>query len=226
MRRLRQWIPVNDSHEEIVGRLRRRAPVDLVVHVGAHLAEEAPLYRSLGVKKILWIEADPILFNRLKSSLSGPDSWTDHVFVQSLVSSRSGEEVTLYHYSNDGSSNSVYQPTDALLERWPAVRPTGASSVVATSTLRDILSSAGVDPQSYETSLLVIDVQGHELQVLEGATPEIISSFSMICVEVSMQPLYHGAAGGDLVTAWIQQCGFRVGTPIPKVHGDILFLRE
>ena len=39
--------------------MHRLAPVDLIVHVGAHWGEEAEFYESCGAATVLWIEADP-----------------------------------------------------------------------------------------------------------------------------------------------------------------------
>jgi FkbM family methyltransferase len=33
-----------------------------VLHIGAHIGEEAPLYDGLGIKKQIWIEANPEIF--------------------------------------------------------------------------------------------------------------------------------------------------------------------
>ena len=34
--------------------MRRRAPVDLVVHIGAHFAEDAGFYEECGARTVLW----------------------------------------------------------------------------------------------------------------------------------------------------------------------------
>jgi hypothetical protein len=43
--------------------------------VGANVGEEAPVYLELGIKKQIWIEANPEIFLKLKSNLSNnPDA--------------------------------------------------------------------------------------------------------------------------------------------------------
>lgn len=42
--------------------MERRAPIDLVVHVGAHWGEDAAFYERCGAKTILWVEADPTTY--------------------------------------------------------------------------------------------------------------------------------------------------------------------
>ena len=40
-----------------------------VLHIGAHLAEECDLYRSVGWNKVIWIEANPELINDLRKKI-------------------------------------------------------------------------------------------------------------------------------------------------------------
>jgi FMN phosphatase YigB (HAD superfamily) len=37
-----------------------------IIHVGAHLMEERENYLSMGINNIIWIEANPEIFNTIK----------------------------------------------------------------------------------------------------------------------------------------------------------------
>ena len=49
--------------------IRKEKPLDLIVHVGAHYAEDRFFYEELGAKDVLWIEADPNTYKVLKATL-------------------------------------------------------------------------------------------------------------------------------------------------------------
>ena len=63
--------------------------VDSVIHVGAHKAEELNSYMSNGIKKVVWVEANPNLIVYLKSILKGSFSCVLHAAVSDV----DGQEV-------------------------------------------------------------------------------------------------------------------------------------
>lgn len=214
------------ENDEIRRALRDASPIELVVHVGAHLAEEDWLYESLGATTVVWIEADPKLFKRMSQRLSSKENAAArHIAHQALVSEHPGDSVVLRRYSNDGASNSVYTPTDSFKQAWPGLKETGEAVVVSTSTLGDILQKHKITVSAFTRSLLVLDVQGHELSVLRGATGELVSQFSLICVEISSEEIYAGGADGREVLNWLNRAGFTPRTAIPVFHGDVLLAK-
>ena len=42
-----------------------------VLHIGANVGEEATVYLELGVKRQIWIEANPIICDKLRVNISG-----------------------------------------------------------------------------------------------------------------------------------------------------------
>ncbi len=213
--------------DEITQALEVRKPIDLVVHVGAHLGEESWLYEFLGASTVLWIEADPDTCVRLeKRMLDKPRSGTHHVIAQALISEEDGSELALRRYSNDGASSSIYSATDAFAAEWPGLEETGDVVPLRSHTLHSVLGNAGIELAMYSSRLLVIDVQGHELAVLRGATHSVVAQFDLVCVEVSMEKIYEGGADGREVIAWLARCGFRPISTIPHFHGDLLLERS
>lgn len=215
---------------DIEYQLTHSKPIDLVVHVGAHLGEELEFYESIGASKILWIEADPDLFVRLKTNLSKSTSEkTFNIAHLALVSSTSNKVLNLKRYSNDGASNSVYSPTKEFKRLWPFLYEVGENLSLTAQTLIEILNEYDIDVKSFSSSLLVLDTQGHELDVLIGATPELVQKFKYICVEISLVPVYDGGADGYEVLNWLYKNGFEAitsTTPHPSNHGDVLLKRK
>lgn len=83
-----------------------------------------------------------------------------------------------------------------------------------------------------ENSLLKIDVQGYELEVLRGCE-NLLQRFSAVYVECSFVELYEGQALAHEVIAWLQARGLqlaRIGLVTfdksgMSVQGDFLFFR-
>lgn len=214
------------GEDPIVKELRSNSPIQLVVHVGAHLAEEVWHYESLGAVTVVWVEADPDLFIRLQERLTSlPASETEHLTVCALASSTTGATLTLNRYSNDGASNSVYRSSPNLRRLWPHLSETGSRVDLSTRTLADILGGLGVRLDLYQCSLLVLDVQGHELDVLDGAGMALVGAFTYVCSEVSFEDVYEEAPKGWAVLEWLQGAGFEPVTSLPAIHGDILLRR-
>ena len=48
--------------------------IGLVVHVGAHLGQEAEAYRGMGATRVIWIEGDPDIYKRLVRCLQSAEA--------------------------------------------------------------------------------------------------------------------------------------------------------
>lgn len=208
--------------------MQRLAPVDLIVHVGAHWAEDAAFYEACGARTVLWVEADPDTCAKLTKVLVARDTGTRHLTECALVSARDGAELSFHRFNGDGSSSSVYTATDTMRERFPHVAESGEVLDLTTRTLDDILSRHGVDVAAAQRSMLVVDVQGHELAVLQGLG-DGLAAFAMCKCEVSRVAMYEGGAMFAEIDAHMKSQGFRLAShryvQVPR-HGDVLFLRD
>ncbi|MCR9125303.1 MAG: FkbM family methyltransferase [Rhodobacteraceae bacterium] len=208
--------------------LARRAPVDLVVHVGAHWAEDAGVYEANGARTVLWIEADPDTFAQLTARLAERDGPTRHLAECALVSADAGVELGFNRFNGDGSSSSVHAATETLRARFGDVHETGEVLTMTSRRLPDILAGHGIDPETYACPMLVVDVQGHELAVLRGLGGDLCR-FAICKCEVSRIPVYAGAPLFPEIDAHFARHGFRLAShrrvQVPR-HGDVLYLRD
>jgi FkbM family methyltransferase len=210
--------------------LARKAPPGLrlrtLVHVGAHLGQERHAYEALGYTDMLWIEGSARVHAQLAESLAAHVAERKaagvsdlcHQTVCALLAAREGEELALREFSNDGMSSSIFGATAALRERWPAVRETGREERVRTRTLDGLLAEIGFGP----VDLLVVDVQGAELLVLQGAE-RTLGQVKAVVSEVSSQPFYDGGVLFPQLQAFLQERGFEAMSA-PRRHGDMLFV--
>lgn len=200
-------------------------PYDLVVHVGAHTASEAPTYEALGAERVVWVEADPETAARARERLHARGA-AQHILVAAAASDGSTSTRSLYRSSNDGASSSVHPPGPGHLTLFPDVHWTGEALRVPTMTLAEILTCTATDIERYARSLLVVDCQGHEYEVVMGAGADVLAQFQVVISEVSIAPLYEGARPAHEVINLLEACGFVPVTPIPEAHGDVLFMRR
>ena len=206
----------------------RLAPVDLIVHVGAHWAEDADFYEARGASTILWIEADPDTFAELNTRLQARTGTTRHLSECALVSATGGQAIEFHRFGGDGASSSVHRASQTLKARFPGVTENGEVLELATASLPALLQKHDIVPETFERAMLVVDVQGHEFEVLKGLA-EALEQFALCKCEVSRLPFYVGGATFEQIDEHMQAHGFTLASHrrwrVPR-HGDVLYLRK
>ena len=207
--------------------MERLAPVDLIVHVGAHWAEDAGLYEGYGAKTVLWIEADPDTFAKLTEVLAARHGPARHLAENALVSATEGEALSFHRFKGDGASSSVHRATETLTARFPHAGETGEVLELTARSLPEILARHGIDPGRAARPMLVLDVQGHEYEVLKGLGAGL-DAFELCKCEVSRVPIYAGGARFEDIDAHFRARGFTLVShryaQVPR-HGDVLYRR-
>lgn len=208
--------------------MERSAPVDLIVHVGAHWGEDAEFYEKCGAKTVLWIEADPDTYAKLTDVLAQRNGGTTrHLCENALVSAQDDQVLTFHRFNGDGASSSVYQATQTTRDRFSHVRETGEVLELPTRTLPEIMRIHGIDPTQALRSMLVLDVQGHELAILTGLGP-LLAQFDLCKCEVSRVPMYEGGAVFEDIDAHMKSHDFSLKShryALVPSHGDVLYIK-
>jgi len=172
-----------------------------VIHVGANSGNERDVYSNNRLD-VAWIEPLPDAFAELQRNI---EAYPGQRALHGLITDRDGDTVTLHVSNNQGLSSSIF---DLALHRdiWPDVQFV-TSIAMHSTTLPTALRNAGIDPRGYDA--LVIDTQGSELLVLEGAEP-ILSHFSYIKTEAADFEIYKGCCTADQLVAFLEPRGFRL----------------
>jgi FkbM family methyltransferase len=136
-----------------------------VIHVGSHYGQDNNQYQLLGVKNIYWCEADPICANDLRSKY--PKSQV----IEGVFWSEVGKKMNFWIMKNR-AHNSLFEP------RFPDKDVQQIE--VVTTTLDEVFSDLHLD----SPVMLVIDVQGAEVEVLQGA-PKILSIAQFLICEIT-----------------------------------------
>lgn len=193
-----------------------------VLHVGANIGEEAPVYHQLGVKHAIFVEANPDIFLRLKSNISQYPHYTAMCYA---VTDVNNQEVVL-HISNNGSQSSSILELGTHKQQHPDVYYTH-DIIVRTRRIDDLLHSLYIeDVGAPHYDFLNIDIQGAELKALQGAGTTL-EQFKWMYLEVNREPLYLGCALIDEIDDYVSKFGFRrVETFWVGGWGDALYVKQ
>jgi hypothetical protein len=186
-----------------------------VVHVGAHLAEEAADYVKYFWNPVIWVEAQPSLVAELRNKL---DPKTNSI-IEAAVWNQSGIELELHVASNSQSTSLL--DFGSHQTSYPDITFT-KSIKVKTQRLEDLLKDH-ICP-----NFINLDLQGVELQALEGLG-QLIEKFDYIFVEVNRAEVYKNCTLVDDLDLFLEKHGFsRVTTRwiIGRGWGDALYIRE
>jgi FkbM family methyltransferase len=156
--------------------------LDVFFDIGANQGQFATWLRMNGwVGKIHSFEPGSQAFSELKLKTDRDRKWEAH---QLAIGSRQGN--LDLHVSKDLFSSSLKTPTDINIGTCPAVK-TDFSEMVIVKTLdqivEEILPNAGA-------IAVKIDVQGHESEVLEGASMAL-RHCKLLILELSLKELSH-----------------------------------
>jgi FkbM family methyltransferase len=191
-----------------------------IIHVGAHEAEELDEYERLqwGLTKVVWVEALPEKKARLDKMLAGRLHHEVHCVAAWNVS---GEDLTFRVTSNSQSSSAFPLQDHQLV--YPEI------SVVRTIKMRSTaLADLDLwDEQSSDT-FLNLDVQGAELNVLQGIGDRVVECQAVYC-EVSTRELYQGAPLLSEIDKHMKKHGFsRVDIIVLRGlgWGDALYIKD
>ncbi len=196
-----------------------------IVHVGAHTGQEIVEYKEYAPRNLVWIEADPEVFQRLHKNVTQP--WgltnTEQWCLNALVSDTDGEMVDFHLAKNGSQSSSMFDFTDLLISRFPHAAPTGTVLQLESKTLNSLLTGVGLEPSQID--YLVLDTQGAELKCLAGLG-SFIDHLQYLTVEVSTVEYYSGGAQMHELDTHLESRSFlRIsGTPNWQ-HGDALYIR-
>jgi FkbM family methyltransferase len=166
-----------------------------VVHCGAHLAQEAIDYHNLGFTSVIWIEASHEFVAAASQTV---EKYPNQIVVQAALWNLSGVQLDLRIASNGASSSLRGFADHASI--FPDIEMIGIEKIT-TTTLDDVLKD------DLEGGLLVLDLQGVELQVLQGAKRSL-PKFEYVICEVSKREIYSNQGSWREVSEELTKYGF------------------
>lgn len=175
--------------------------LDTVLDIGANVGQFATLIRRAGFAGRI-ISCEPLTgaFGELCDRAARDERW---LAVQTAVGREPGS--TTINVSANSFSSSVLDMTDAHLTSAPGSGYI-ATETVPMTTVRGLVAKHAVEPGR---TLLKIDTQGYEEEVLAGAG-DLVAEFGAIQLELSFVELYAGQQLFDDLYARMRGLGFRL----------------
>jgi len=182
---------------EVKDKLRKvLSSVTGVLHVGANNGREAALYQSFNLS-VLWIEPIPEIYKELKKQISKLEN---QIALNELIVDEDGKEYMFNIANNNGASSSLFD-FSGHKDIWPDVKFIGSMPLNGIS-LGTLYDRKKIEPNKYQ--VLVIDVQGSELLVLQGAR-EWLSEFEFIHLEVANFDSYKNGCTTTDIEAFMRE---------------------
>ena len=228
---LLQWGVSKTSYRVVTGRL---ADADRllelftrwstgVLHIGGHLGQESSWYDSLG-KPVIWVEAMPEAVSSIQRDIA---QYPEQQVFAACLSDQDGKQVRFNVSSNNrGASSSLFEFGAASVgpgSMWPELDLRMTHSLdLETIRLDSLVTDFAIPISRYDH--WIVDVQGSELLVLNGAKQSLESCRSLV-VEASSIDVYSGGAQWKDIKELLQDHGF---VPLWEClgHMDVLFVRR
>jgi FkbM family methyltransferase len=196
-----------------------------IVHIGAFVGCERDIYQKYDIKPVLWFEADPFTYSRLKMNIQG---YEQNFAFNTLLGEEDAEDVPFYitgkngNIFNNGSSSML--PLGKHMEYHPGIKVIDSIKIPMMKFSTFLQNNKDVNIKDY--NMLNIDVQGAELNVIKGMGKHL-AQFDYILSEVNEAELYKGGALLDELQAYLQTFGFQMKMKyINDFHyGDAFFVR-
>ena len=175
-----------------------------IIDVGAYDGKTSQIFsKALPDINILAFEANPEVFKTAQKNLEQHSKIQIHNYAISDKNEKMSFHVTANKVSS--SLNSI-DPTEIIAEDYKTELSITQKVEVEARKLDDLTTSKNI-------LLLKIDTQGHELQVLEGAT-ETLKRTRFVLVEMSNHKLYVQGCKYYEVDEWLRKNNFNLANII------------
>lgn len=197
---------------------------DFILDIGANRGQFALISRRMFPRAMIHsfepLEEPAQIFKRI----FGDDP---NVILHACAIGREKSTSTI-HISREDDSSSLLPFTEMQISLFPGATEKDTRQV-AVLPLSQVIGTTSIPP----ASLLKIDVQGYELEVLQGCD-DLLDKFSYLYIECSFIELYAGQALAHQIIAWLNQREFVLSGIYNMyyekngsvVQGDFLFTRE
>lgn len=174
-----------------------------IIHIGASFAEEIEHYINIGVKKLIYIEANPENMVQLTDISS---RYVNRINVKVYNYAISDKNAILDFYVTDNKMSSSLFPMKTHIIHHPTIKHEKIIKVNSV-TFNDFIVDNFVNINDY--NILVMDIQGAELLALKGATI-FLDKFQLIQTEISREEVYEGCCLHNEITEFLKKYNFEM----------------
>jgi FkbM family methyltransferase len=197
---------------------RYQADLKGVLHLGAHLGEEAKDYSAVNCPRVIWIEGNPALIGELKANVS---VYPDNAVFNVLISDKDKSKV-IFNITEFSQSSSIL---DLGITKQVHDTKVIERKELTARRIDAFFDENNIDMKGY--NFLNIDLQGYELTALKSMG-QLLDNIDWVYTEVNSRRLYKHCALLDDLDLFLLKKGFkRVELYMTGWHwGDALYKRE
>lgn len=188
-----------------------------IIHIGAHLAEERTSYKEFEIENIVWIEANPEVFNKTNYLNSEKE------IVLNYAISDVDNEIHEFNIASNGESSSLLE---LELHRIHHPHINVIKKIhVKTRRMDSIINELDLDLSRF--NFINLDIQGVELKALKGFG-NYLDKIDYIYTEVNSNYLYKDCSLIDDIDGYLSKFNFeRIETSMTKFEwGDAFYVRR
>lgn len=183
-----------------------------ILHVGAHVGQEAQTYSYLS-KSVIWIEAIPYYFEKLQKNIS---EFSKQSAWNVLLASDCSNSRAFFTTSNDCESSSIYPLADN--EYWNGLKNLDVLQLPS-KRLDCVFSLSMLKGIDY----WIVDVQGAEIEVLMGAG-NLLSLCKYLQIEISQEEFYRGGVQFKDLRDFLESNSFSPLWNPTRPHEEVIFI--
>jgi FkbM family methyltransferase len=178
-------------------------PIGTVLHIGAGVGAELPLYRDLKCEHVLAIEPDSTLFKKLNAkakrfhNVSVKQAW--------IADTAAERNATIF---TNPRFNSLLPADNTLLTHFPNVKSNETLTVKTESF--DELVTSNIKKTDEGLHLLILDVQGFETVLFKNSPASTLQLFNWIVVRGSDEVLFEGGSNTSEIKQSLTKQGFEL----------------
>ena len=151
-----------------------------ILHIGANTGQEYEFYRELGFMNNVWVEMDESFIKQIELKCKGD------LILNYAVSDTPAKINGYYSASNNNESASLLKPLKHI-DKYSNIKFDKNFKEVYQTTIEGLISTS----MMYEPNVLILDIQGNELNALKGMG-KYKDSFDVIITEAYTEELYEG----------------------------------
>ena len=193
-------------------------PINGVIHIGAHEAEELIPYIRKGIYKVLWIEANPEKYIFLRNKLLDFPK-----MILGEFAAGEKEDFLELNIANNSQASSILE-LGTHKKSYPSITYTSKAKVPV-KPVDNWMDSLQINKSEF--NFLNLDIQGYELRALKGLKKQL-KFIDYIYTEVSVCELYVGVNKLNEIDSFLSSHGFkRVATKLTKDGwGDVFYTKS
>ena len=184
-----------------------------IIHIGGHYGNEIGKYKEHNVENVVLFEPLSSNFEVLQKTI---EKVGGNIIAHQVALGNDNRKVMMNISSNEAQSSSILTPKVHLTAH-PEVSFTGTEEV----------EMKKLDDYNYKDyNMIVVDVQGYELEVLKGST-KTLNDIDYIMTEINFEHLYENCVLAPELDEFLDKYSFkRVATvDTGKGWGDAFYYR-